>query len=218
MPKKAAGKGKKVTYEILFWLFMLGSVCGYFVEGIGCIIKKGHWEDHAATVWGPFCIVYGIGAAAIYLISILIKEKGVLLHFVLYAAAGSAVEYAASLFQELCFHSRSWNYSNQPFNIGGRVSLRMAVTWGALGIVFAYLVFPFLERLLTGMEGKAWRSACFVFSVFMAVNLLLTSMAVLRWRDRREEIPATNQITRFLDDTYDDAAMERLFSNMVFIR
>lgn len=91
----------KIEYSTLFWLFFFGSVTGFVLEGIWRIILLGHWENHAATVWGPFCLVYGVGAVVIYVVTYAIAEKSFFVQFLVFAAAGSAVEYVASYLQEL---------------------------------------------------------------------------------------------------------------------
>ena len=206
----------RITYCSLFWLFLFGSVAGFILEGLWCILKKGAWESHPATVWGPFCIIYGFGAAAVYLIAAAMKGKRPLLQFILFSAAGAMVEYFGSLFQETVFGSRSWDYSSQFMNIDGRVSLRMTVIWGILGIAFVRFAFPPLVRLLKKMEGN--RIGCPVLSVFMAVNLFLSAAAVMRWKNRlTDNIPAASIFEQFLDETYDNDAMERLYPNMNFL-
>lgn len=71
----------KIEYSTLFWLFFFGSVTGFVLEGIWRIILLGHWENHAATVWGPFCLVYGVGAVVIYVVTYAIAEKSFLCSF-----------------------------------------------------------------------------------------------------------------------------------------
>lgn len=63
----------KADYVALFWLFMAGSALGFIAEGLRCVLTDGHWENHSSTVWGPFCIIYGVGALAVYLISGLLR-------------------------------------------------------------------------------------------------------------------------------------------------
>ena len=53
-------------YEELFWVFFFGSILGFVIEGIWHIVLTGTWVDHSATVVGPFCIVYGVGAVAAF--------------------------------------------------------------------------------------------------------------------------------------------------------
>lgn len=207
----------KMRYSTLFWLFIFGSVVGFVLEGLWCILLKGHWEHHSATVWGPFCIIYGIGAVAVYLLSAVLKNQNLLMQFAAFTLSGAAVEYFGSLFQELCFGSVSWDYSGQVLNLGGRASLKMALIWGALGVLFMRFAFPFINRFFDKMRGNGWRIACVAMTVFMAVNLLVTSAAVTRWRARMAGEEADNPVIQWLDDTYDDQTMSRLFPNMQFV-
>lgn len=214
--KKREQISYKVRYATLFWLFFFGSIAGLVLEGLWCVLRLGRWETHSSTVWGPFCIIYGFGAVAVYLLSGLLRNKNTLVQFIAFTVSGAAVEYFGSLFQELCFGSVSWDYSAHALNLGGRVSLKMALMWGALGILFMRLTFPLLNRLFEKMKGKGWKIACIGMTVFMAVDLLVTAAAVTRWRTRSEGAAAANAAVQWLDDTYDDQTMEKRFPNMQF--
>lgn len=207
----------KISYQNLFWLFMMGSVAGFMIEGVWCVLRKGAWESHSATVWGPFCIVYGFGAIAVYMMACVLKKKNYAVQFIWFAVAGSVIEFFSSLFQECCFGSTSWNYSKHILNIGGRVSLQMSLAWGALGILFVRLLFPPLNYLFAKMRRKYWRILCIFATTFMAVNLIVSAAAVMRWSKRIAQEPAANKVEQFLDDTYDNGTMERLYPNMVFL-
>lgn len=152
------------AYAELFYLFLVGSVCGFILEGLWCVLKKGAWESHTATVWGPFCIIYGIGAVLIYLLSGPLAKKPLLIQFLAFSAAGSVVEYFTSLLQEMCFGSTSWDYSSQFLNLDGRVSLKMSLIWGVLGISFMRWVFPGIHRSLCRMKGSGWNIVCAALS------------------------------------------------------
>ena len=160
---KKESASRKITYRSLFWLFLFGSVAGFILEGLWCVLRKGTWESHSATVWGPFCIIYGFGAVAVYLIASGLKQKNLPMQFTLFSITGALVEYFGSMFQELVFGSTSWDYSSHFMNIGGRVSLKMTLIWGILGIAFVRFVFPTLVRLLGKMEGRLGESAVWRF-------------------------------------------------------
>ncbi len=206
----------KIEYSTLFWLFFFGSVTGFVLEGIWRIILLGHWENHAATVWGPFCLVYGVGAVVIYVVTYAIAEKSFFVQFLVFAAAGSAVEYAASYLQELIFGSRSWDYSGDPFNLNGRITLHMTAIWGLLGVAFAKLAFPLIEKARQRPEKKFGRLACVALSAYMAINLLVTGASVYRWSERIHGIAPQSRTERLLDQYFDDDRMMRVFSDMVF--
>lgn len=207
---------KKIKYCSLFWIFLVGSVAGYVIEGLWDILKTGSWGNHSATVIGPFCIIYGFGAMAVYTVSVFTKEKSLPLQFVLFSGAGDIVEYIGSLLQEVIFGSVSWDYSQYPLNFAGRISLRHTLMWGLLGIIFARLVFPILVRFLDEMKSPVWNVSSIVLSVFMAANMLLSAAAVLRWRDRLSGSEAGNAVEEFLDDTYGNDTMKDIYKNMIF--
>lgn len=153
---------------------------------------------------------------AVYLLSILLKRTNLLVQFAIFSLSGGAVEYFGSLFQEVCFGSVSWDYSDHPLNLDGRVSLQMALAWGILGVLFIRLIFPVLSRLLAKMTGKGWKIACALLSLFMAVNLLLSAAAVSRWKTRQDNPKSSNLVIQWLDNTYNDQRMETLFPNLHF--
>lgn len=204
------------SYQALFWLFLIGSVLGFILEGFWCIAHKGHWENHSATVWGPFCIIYGLGAVAIYVLSTYLKDKNIFVQFALCAASGTLIEYFASVFQEICFGSYSWNYSAYVLNLGGRVSLKMMVIWGLLGVVFMRILFRHLASFLKVFTGKGWKTACIFLSVYMSFNLIVTSAALLRWEDRINGVEPTSAAAEWIDRTWNDERMELLYPNMTF--
>lgn len=218
MSTKEKLKEYNVSYATMFWLFLIGSVLGFILEGIWHIIKAGTWESHSATVWGPFCIIYGIAAMVLYVGAIFLKNKNVISQFAVCAFTGSFIEYFSSLFQEICFGSVSWNYSKQMFNIGGRVSLRMTLLWGLLGVTFVKLVFPLFVKFFAKMQGRVWDVSCACLSVFMVANLLVTSAAVSRWGKRLEkpDVMPANSVESFLDERFGNERMESTFPNMVF--
>ena len=63
---------KKLT-KILFYLIVY-SFLGFCLETIVGIFTKGVIESRQSFVFGPFCVIYGIGA--LVLIPILTKFKG----------------------------------------------------------------------------------------------------------------------------------------------
>lgn len=208
--------GKRMNYANLFWVFMAGSVLGFVVEGVWCVLRKGVWESHVATVWGPLCLVYGVGAVAIYIMAMYSCGWRPTRQFMLCALAGSAVEYFTSLFQEIFFGSRSWDYSGHYIHINGRVSLRMTLMWGALGVAFIRWVMPVLRAALERMQGQGWRMVCVALSCWMVVNLLVTGAALGRWKERQQGEAPSNRVEESLDERFGNERMEKLFCNMSF--
>ena len=206
-----------LNFYMLFWFFMFGSIGGFIYEGILSVIKTGGWTNHSATIWGPFCIVYGAGAIAMYALSYILRGKNIVVQFITYSITGSIVEYIFSLSQELIFGSVSWDYSDHFLNIGGRISLMVTIVWGFLGICFANFIFPPIKRLLLKMKGNIAFIITWILIIFMIVNFIATSITVVRWKMRQLNNIADTKIEQIIDRFYGDERMKEIFSNMCFI-
>lgn len=183
--KPAPKRAVHINFTMIFWLFVIGSVFGFLLEGLWCVFQSGHWESHSSLVWGTFCTVYGFGAVAVYLLADLLRAKNILLQSAAFMLSGALVEYFTSWIQEFCFGSTSWDYSGHFLNIGGRVSLQMTLLWGVLGIAFTKLLYPLLRKLFSHHPPKLWRVITLVCAVFMVVNTTVSYAAVLRWSQRQ---------------------------------
>lgn len=88
-------KNDGITYCNMFWLFMFGNVLGVLLEGTWCKLCFGHWETHVVTIWGPFCLIYGIGAVMFYISGEIVRStgfRGVLARFCLISVVATVFE------------------------------------------------------------------------------------------------------------------------------
>ena len=207
----------KVTYQKLFWLFIFASLLGVLLEGFWCLFTLGHWETHVVSIWGPYCIIYGLGAVGFYLGSFPLKGKKTVVQFIYIALIGPAVEYICSCVLSYGLHMKAWDYSEALLNIKGRVTLPMTLLWGFMGLMFIRYIIPRFDSLYEKkMQTRAWRLACLAMSIFMVLILTATTMCIVRWSDRHEGVPA-NHIGQLIDEKYDDARMQKRFCEWSFI-
>lgn len=68
---------------------------------------------------------------------------------------------------------------------------------------------------LPALQGKV---ITWVLVVFMICNALLSAMAMLRYTERQEGVPAENTIEVFLDANYEDELIEKVYPNMVITK
>ncbi len=198
----------------LFWVFLIGSVFGCYMEQFGYYSFCGIWESRAGVIWGSFSEIYGFGAVLVY--AILRKIKSPIIIFVTAMLCGAAFEYAAGLFQELAFGSQSWNYSNEEWNIGGKTCLKYAFFWGLLGFAFVRWIFPGMDHLLEKIKGRAALTATWTLLIFMVLNLLFSSLAVERWNERLRGLPSNGLLNIILDQYYGNEEMEKIYPHMNF--
>ena len=68
--------GKKIIKKIviIFWIFVIGSVFGFFAEMLYALIYTRTLEIRQGLIYGPFIQIYGMGAVAYYILISNIKE------------------------------------------------------------------------------------------------------------------------------------------------
>lgn len=209
---------KECNFYKLFLIFIVGSIFGCYMEQIQYYIIKGIWESRAGVIWGPFSEVYGFGAVLLFLLSRKLKNVSPLTIFLATTICGSAFEYLARLFQEIFLGSITWDYSKQPFNIGGRTSLKYGIYWGLLGLLFIKWIFPQLNHMFHNIKGKLAFSFTWIMIVFITCNLLCSALAVNRWNERLQGTPSDSHIDSIMDDYYGNDKMEYLFPHLRFIQ
>ena len=197
-----------ITYQNMFWLFMLGNVAGVLLEGVWCFVRFHRWESHVVTVWGPFCLIYGVGVVILYIASAKLKRHNVAVRFLAVALILDAVEYFCGWLIDYGLGMKAWDYSGEFLNLHGRICFFMTLVWGAAGILFARFCMPTLQKLFQKMQGKAWKIACAVLTVFMVINLSVTAAAMMRWSARHENIAPASYTEQQIDCRFNDEFMQ----------
>lgn len=207
-------QGKSV-YK-LFWVFFIGCFLGVLVERIWCLVRYGHYEPRVGLIYGPFNLVYGIGAWALTLTLYPLRNRSKILSFLGGALVGSVVEYACSWFQEMVFGSVSWDYSNHPYNLNGRICLLYSVYWGVLGVAWIKDLYPRMAKLILSIPNRVGRPLTILLAAFMLFNTLMTGLTTKRWMERRQGAAPSNAVEAYFDAHYPDERMGRIFSNLIF--
>ena len=115
---------------ITFWIFVLGSVFGFFAEMLYALAYTRTFEIRKGLIYGPFIQVYGMGAVAYYFL--VRSEQDPMRVFFKGMLLGGALEYLTSFFQEIFFGSVSWEYSHMFLNLNGRTSIQYCFYWGII--------------------------------------------------------------------------------------
>lgn len=202
----------------LFWIFYIGGVAGVIVETIWCIITNGYFEYRTALILEPLNPVYGIGAI---LISILLFKLRKYNNFVLYFASfiiGGLFESACSIFQETLFGIVSWMY--KPSNLGilqNRTSLIYCFFWGFLGIIWIRLIYPILSELLDKFSNKYTKILTCTLAIILTIDVVFSSGALFRQKERRNKIPPQNIIDTYYDIHFPDDVLKFFYHNITVI-
>ena len=200
-----------INFYKLFWVFLIGSFAGFVAETTFALIRTGHLECRSNILFTPLNAIYGIGALVLYLC---LNRLGnhIVLVFTVGTVAGTLVEYVCSWAQQTAFGSVSWDYSNFPLNINGRVCPLYSVFWGLLAIAWAKLIRPAMDKTIDSIPDQIGRPLTWVLAVLLLLAIVLTIVAFTRWGLRMEGFPPHYEFTCWVDAHFPDSLMQTVFA------
>lgn len=208
-----------LCFRKLFFIFLIASVIGTIYEDLLIFVRTfletgvGVWMTHRGVIYGPFNVIYGFGAAL--MCWLLLRKPYKNWQIFLYSALmGGAVEYLLSLGQELVIGTRSWDYSNQILDINGRTTLPIMLIWGAMGLVFIKIVYPWVSSLIEKIPPAVGENLFIILLIFMIFNMVVSWSALIRQNLRHHEIRPLTPIGEFYDRYYPDEFLRKYYTNM----
>ena len=153
-------------YKLLLIAY-IGSFAGVVVEMMWCLLTRGYMESRAGLVYGPFNPLYGAGAVLLTVCLYKYRNRGSWLSFIGGMLVGSVLEYVCSWGEELVLGSRSWDYSNMPFNINGRICLLYSIFWGLLSVFWIKNLYPRIAKWILKIPNRMGKTITWLLTVFL---------------------------------------------------
>lgn len=215
-PSTATREGKedeRCTFVQIFWLFFIGAFLGDIVETIFCRITEGVWMSRSSLVWGPFSVVWGLAVA--FMTALLYKERDREEHHIFWVGTflGGTYEYICSVFTELVFGKIFWDYSDIPFNLGGRINLLFCFFWGIAAVVWMKGMYPKVSYFIDFIVKKTGKILTCVLVVFMVLDIGVSVLALIRYDTRADGREPEYAWERIMDERFGDARMSRIYPN-----
>lgn len=207
-------------FHKMFVLFIVGSVFGCYYEMIlnfiTRLISDGtfFWERRSGVIYGPFSVIYGLGAV---LMAMVFGEKNYKWwQLLIYGGLlGGVCEYFVGWVQNTFTGTTSWDYSNHFLNFGGRTSLFIMLVWGVICALFIKFLYPRVMRWIEKIPTEKGKIVLNILVVLLAVDILISFSAVVRSYLRREDVQALTPYGEFLDTKYPDEKVFEAYPNMV---
>lgn len=159
--------------RIYFLLFMIYSVMGWCMEVTLKLLESRKFVNRGFLI-GPYCPIYGYGAI---LITFLLEKyiNDVITLFIMAILVCGILEYTTSYLMEKIFKARWWDYSQNKFNINGRVCLETIIPFGLLGLLIMYVTNPFFLSKLELLP-EIWLNILFwtLLVIFITDNIVST--------------------------------------------
>lgn len=162
---------KKLLYLLL--LFVVGSLIGYIYEEIFYLVEENKLVNRG-VLFGPWLPIYGIGIMGIYFLKPL-KKHPILMTLSLILLT-SFVEYVIGFISIKFFDMRLWDYRGLFLNLDGIICFRSIATFTVGGLVFVYLIEPYLEKLYNSIGESKLTKLSVVFLIIFVADIILSIM------------------------------------------
>ena len=174
-------KSEKIEIWRVMAYFVIYSFLGFVLETTYGLLTKGILESRKSFLYGPFCGIYGVGAIIMILAMQPFKKKKYALLF-MGSIIGTITEYCVSLFGEMILHVKWWDYSNEPFNLNGRVCLIYSIAWGIIAVYLLRHLNPKVDKFINIVMEKIPKYILPVFfrilTYFLLFDCIISGMAV----------------------------------------
>lgn len=163
---------------MLLWIFFVYAFLGWCTEVSFAALTSGKFVNRG-FLNGPVCPIYGCGVVIVLFFLEPLRENTLLL-FLGSVVLTSVLEWLTGFVLERIFHQRWWDYSNEPFNLGGYICLRFSIAWGLACLLVVDVIHPTIHWLITLIPHTLGLVLLAVFSAAMVVDLAATVRTIAR--------------------------------------
>ena len=155
-------------------------------------------------------LVWGLGAVILTVALSRVKRQNNISIFISGFFFGGVFEYLCSVFTEVFFGMKFWDYSYMPFNIDGRTNLLFMFFWGIVALVWFRFIYPPLSKTIEKIPPVTGTVLAFIIMTFFVCDGIVTSMVMIRTTNRKKYTVARNVIEHFIDEEYQNTVVEKI--------
>jgi len=161
-------------YQV-FAYFLIYSCLGWCLEVIYAAVTTGQLINRG-FLNGPVCPIYGFGMV-IVLFALTPLSHSLLLLYLGGVILPSALELVGGWALYKLYHTRWWDYSDYPFNIGGYICLEFSLLWGVGTLIVMKLVHPIIADAVALIPPLVGLILMFLLYGIYAADTIATAFA-----------------------------------------
>ena len=166
------------SFYLFLWIFFIYSFLGWCLEVCFFALNTGKFVNRG-FLNGPVCPIYGFGVVIVVLCLTPLMENTLLL-LLGSVLLTSLLELGVGFGLEKLFHQRWWDYTNEPFNLGGYICLRFSLAWGLACLLVMEIIHPSVLWLIRHIPHTLGLVLLACFVSVMAVDLTATVRTIAR--------------------------------------
>lgn len=157
-------------YNLISYFFIY-SFLGWLVEVAYAYMNQKKFVNRG-FLHGPICPIYGTSILSMVLL--LTNFNGNLFSlFIITTLITSIIEYFTGYLLEKIFKKKYWDYTDDPFNIHGRICVPFSIMWGTVSIGVIKIVHPIVSSVVNSFSINLL--IFIVYSLFIVFILDLSS-------------------------------------------
>ncbi|NLK94654.1 MAG: putative ABC transporter permease [Clostridiales bacterium] len=164
-------------YELMFYLIIY-SFLGWCVE-VAYAYKNERKFVNRGFLQGPLCPIYGCGCITLISVLYSFKTYNIFTLFIIATIVTSLIEYLTSYIIEKFFKRRYWDYTEDPFNIQGRVCLHFSLIWGILAVFAFKLIHPFIKNLIISLPPLMAAILFYIIAIGIMIDFIYTLASLI---------------------------------------
>jgi uncharacterized membrane protein/HD superfamily phosphodiesterase len=163
-------------------LFALYSFLGWVVEVIYRSITQ-HRFVNAGFLFGPFIPIYGFGAAAAIILEYCFPGWHLIIfRFIILGVVLTVFEYLVGFFAEKIFKLKLWDYSENRFNLHGRICLHFSLIWTTCALIFVQFIHPAVLNRVKLLDNTYIKTTALLFLIYFVVDYSFSVVSLSTFR------------------------------------
>lgn len=158
-------------YNLISYFFIY-SFLGWLVE-VGYAYMNQKKFVNRGFLHGPICPIYGTSILSMVLL--LNNFNGNLFSlFIITTLITSTMEYFTGYLLEKIFKKKYWDYTDDPFNIHGRICIPFSIMWGTVSIGVIKIVHPIVSLVVNSFSINLLIFIIYSLFIFFILDLSST--------------------------------------------
>lgn len=183
-------------------LFLVYAFLGWCVEVCFVAVTSGQVVNRG-FLNGPVCPIYGVGMLGVLILLEPLADNLALL-FALGMILCSLVELIGGWLLEKIFHTRWWDYSDNPFNLHGYICLGISILWGLAVVFVVKLVHPLICSLLGLLPDLLGTILVLVLYGLFLADFIVTLVTIVGMKKRLGEMEKVAKALHTVGDNISD--------------
>ena len=173
--------GISVFYYVV--LFAIYSFLGWVIEVIYRSLTQKKFVN-AGFLYGPFIPIYGIGAFFIIILQYFLHTWHLVPRFIIFGLTLTTIEYIVGFFSEKIFKLTLWDYSENKFNLQGKVCLLFSTLWTILALAFVTFIHPIISSNIFTLDILHVKVAAFTFLLYYSIDFVFSVVSIAEFQKK----------------------------------